>query len=107
MLKGLKLGGTVNVSWRRGDYYFYPDGYSPVAARELFSRPTLATFNAIVGYERKFERFGWSTQINVSNLLDDYEVLVRPNNITGFSGITNAVYTTQPRTWAWTNTFKF
>lgn len=107
-LKGVKLGGTVSASWGRGDYYYYPNGYSPTAARELFARPTSALFDLIVGYERKLGRkFSWSTQLNVNNLFNHYQVLVRPNNITGYSGINTALFTNQPREYTWSNTFKF
>lgn len=107
-LKGVRFGGTANVQWRRGDYYYYPNGYSPTASRELYSRPTSALFDLILGYEHKLgRRLTWSTQLNVNNLFNHYEVLVRPNNITGYSGINTALFTNQPREWTWSNTIKF
>lgn len=106
-LKGLRIGGTANFSWRLADYYYYPTGYSPVAEREIFMRPTLARFDAIVGYEHRFRKFTWSTQVNITNVFDDYEVIIRPNNIAGLSGVNNAIWSTQPRAYTWTNTFKF
>lgn len=105
--KGLKLGGTASFFWRKGDYYYYPDGYSPGARRELFSRPNSALFNAILGYQRKFSKVTWSVQVNVNNVLDDYDVLIRPNSINGFSGINGAIWTNQPREWTVSNTFRF
>jgi outer membrane receptor protein involved in Fe transport len=108
VLRGFKVGGTASVFWRKGDYYYYPNGYSPTAARELYSRPTSALFDLIVGYERKLGRkFMFSTQLNVNNLFNHYEVLVRPNNITGYSGINTALFTNKPREYTWTNTIKF
>ncbi len=107
LLKGFRAGGTVSVAWRRGDYYYYPDGYTPVARRELFSRPTEARLNAILGYERRLKRVTWSTQLNVDNVFNDYEVLIRPNAVVGYSGVNTAVFTAQPRTYTWTTTFKF
>jgi hypothetical protein len=106
-LKGLRLGGTANLAWRRGDYYFYPDGYSPTARRELFSRPTSALFDAIVGYERRFGKITWSTQVNITNIFNDYEVLIRPNNIAGYAGINGAIFSNQPRDYVFTTTLKF
>jgi outer membrane receptor protein involved in Fe transport len=106
-LKGFRIGGTANFTWRLADYYYYPTGYSPVAEREIFMRPTLVKFDAIVGYERRFKKVTWSTQVNVTNLFDDYKVLIRPNNIAGFSGVNNALWNTQPRAYTWTNTIKF
>lgn len=108
LLKGFKAGGTASTSWRRGDYYYYPSGYSPSAKRELYSRPTSALFDLILGYERRLGRkFTWSTQLNVNNVFNHYTVLVRPNNITGYAGINTALFTNQPREYTWSNTFKF
>jgi outer membrane receptor protein involved in Fe transport len=108
VLKGVKYGGTANVAWKRGDYYYYPNGYSPTADRALYSRPTSALFDLILGYDHKLGRnVTWSTQLNVNNIFNHYDVLVRPNNITGYSGINTALFTNQPREWTWTNTFKF
>lgn len=106
-LRGLKFGGTASVAWDTGDYYFYPNGYSPTATRELFRRPTSAQFDGILGYERKFGRFTWSTQVNVRNLLDHYKVVIRPNNITGWNGLNNAMLSAEPRSYVWTNTLSF
>ena len=105
--KGLRFGGTANVAWRLADYYYYPTGYSPTATRTLLYRPTKALFNVILGYERKFKKVTWSTQLNVDNVLNDYAVFIRPNNISGYAGINQAIFTNQPREWTWTNTFKF
>jgi outer membrane receptor protein involved in Fe transport len=107
-LKGFKLGGTASASWGRGDFYYYPTGYSPTAVRELYSRPTVALLDLILGYEHKLGRkLSWSTQLNVTNLFNHYKVLVRPNNITGYSGINTALFTNQPREYTWSNTIKF
>jgi outer membrane receptor protein involved in Fe transport len=106
-LKGFKIGGTANLSWRLADYYYYPNGYSPTATRELFVRPTQVRFDGIVGYERRFKKFTWTTQVNANNLFNNYQVLIRPNNITGFSGVNSAIWTAQPREYTWTNTIKF
>lgn len=106
-LKGFRLGGTANLAWRRGDYYYYPTGYTPTASRELFSRPTTVLFDVIVGYQRKFKTVTWSAQMNVNNVFDNYEIVIRPNNISGFSGIKNALYSNQPREFTFSTTFKF
>ncbi len=106
-LKGFKFGGTANVAWRVADYYYYPTGYSPTATRTLLYRPTKALFNAILGYERRFKHVTWSTQVNVDNLFNNYSVFIRPNNISGYSGINQAIWTNQPRQYVWSNTVKF
>jgi hypothetical protein len=36
-----------------------------------------------------------------------HEVFIRPNNITGFSGINQAIWTNQPREWTLATSFKF
>lgn len=108
VLKGVRFGGTANVAWKRGDFYYYPNGYSPTASRVLYLRPTSALFDAILGYGHKLgHRLTWSTQLNVNNMFNRYKVLVRPNNITGYSGINTALFTNQPREWTWSNTIKF
>lgn len=105
--KGLTVGGTVTAERNRGDFYYYPSGYGRDAARVLFTWPNQVRFSGILGYERKFQRITWSTQLNVSNLLDDYDILIRPNATLGFAGQKDAIFVGQPRTWAWSNTFKF
>jgi outer membrane receptor protein involved in Fe transport len=105
--KGLRFGGTANVAWGIADYYYYPTGYSPTATRILLYRPTKALFNAILGYERKFKGVTWSAQLNVDNLFNNYSVFIRPNNISGYAGISQAIWTNQPRTWTISTTFKF
>lgn len=107
MLRGLKVGGTVNLAWRLADYYYYSNGYSPTATRTLLYRPTKALFNGILGYEHRFKRVTWSTQINVNNLFNNYSVFIRPNNITGYSGIDQAIWTNQPREYTFTTGLKF
>ena len=106
-LRGFKVGGTVLTSWRLGDYYYYPTGYTEIAERELFSRPVSARFNAIIGYTKRFKKVTWSTQVNIDNMFNNYEVLIRPNNIAGYAGVNGAIFTAQPRSYIWTNTFKF
>ncbi len=106
-LKGFKVGGTANFSWHLADYYYYPTGYSATASREILYRPTQARFDAIVGYERRFKRFTFLTQVNINNLFNNYGVLIRPNNITGYSGVNSAIWTAQPREYTWTTTLKF
>ncbi len=107
VFKGLKFGGTANVAWRLADYYYYPTGYTPTATRTLLYRPTKALFNAIIGYERRFQRFTWSTQVNIDNMFNNYGVFIRPNSITGYSGVNQAIWTNQPRKYTWTTSFKF
>lgn len=107
VLKGFRIGGTANLAWRRGDYYYYPTGYTPVASRELFSRPPTVLFNLIAGYQHKFNKVTWSVQVNVNNVFNNYDILIRPNNLNGYSGINNALFSNQPREYTFSSTFKF
>ncbi len=106
-LRGFKVGGTANVAWRLADYYYYPNGYGPTATRTLLYRPTKALFHGIFGYEHRFKRVTWSAQVNVNNMFNNYSVFIRPNNISGYSGIDQAIWTNQPREYTFATTFKF
>lgn len=105
--KGLKLGGTVSTEWNRGDFYYYPEGYGRDAPRKLLTWPMQVRFNGIFGYERKFKKVTWSTQVNVTNMFNDYDIFIRPNATLGFAGQKDAIFIGQPREYIWTNTFKF
>lgn len=108
-MKGIRVGGTVFGSWKVREYYYYPSGISPGAPRVLYSYPNEGQVNLIAGYEHKFRRTTWSTQLNVTNLFNHYAVEIIPNENTGFSSVTslNATFYGQPRACTWTNTFSF
>jgi outer membrane receptor protein involved in Fe transport len=106
-LKGLKFGGTVNAAWKTLDFYYYANGYSPTATRTPLYRPTKILVNALLGYDKKFKKVTWSTQLNVNNVFDDYDVFFRPNNIAGFSGTNTVIWTNQPCEWTLSTSFKF
>ena len=36
-LKGVRLGGTANLAWKRADYYYYPNGYGDRKSTRLNS----------------------------------------------------------------------
>jgi len=103
----------MSLGWRQRGYYYYA---TPVTAanaltlqRTLFYTPPAAQFNAIISYARKFGRYAWSTQLNVSNFFNRYTVALQPNATTGYNTATglNATFYQQPRTFIWTNTLKF
>lgn len=112
-LKGLSLGGTFSAGWKQRGYYYYA---APVTAanaltlrRTLLYTPPPRQFNLIAAYARKFGRYQWSTQVNVSNLFNRYDIALQPNATTGYnvtSGI-NATFYQQPRAYTWTNSIKF
>jgi outer membrane receptor protein involved in Fe transport len=107
--KGLRLGGSANAVWNYGAFYYYPAGIGAGFQRALWSYPNGAHFNLIAGYDRKFGRVTWSTQLNVSNVLNQYHVVLVPAAGSGFStpSAINATFSAQPRSWVWTNTFSF
>jgi outer membrane receptor protein involved in Fe transport len=106
-LRGLRVGGTVRGGWDLRRFYYYVANAGPGEPRELFRYPTLIEVDSVLGYSRKFGRYTWSTQVNVSNMLNHYDVLITPNSATGFGGVKGAVFTQQPRSYLWTNTISF
>lgn len=108
-LKGIRVGGTVALSWGNRAYYYYPGAISLTAQRTLFYSPVQEQFNLIAGYSKKFRRVTWSTQINGDNLFNHYSVQVLPGATTGYNTIAslNATFFQQPRVYTWTNSFKF
>ena len=106
-LKGFRLGGSTRLGWKYRNYYYWPNGIVPGGSRVLFSFPTQAYFDLITGYERKFRRFTFSSQVNVSNLFNHYHVLIVPAGNTGYTSGVNATFDAQPRAYTWTNSIKF
>lgn len=105
--KGFKAGGSASAAWDNLLYYYYPNGVSPTAPRIPLYWPTIAIFNAVIGYGHRIGRFEWSTQLNVNNLLNHYKVVLLPDANLGFSGINDATWSAQPRQVLWTNTISF
>lgn len=105
--RGFRVGGTANVAWFNRRYYYYPNGISVGAERRLFSFPTQARFDLLLGYEKKFGRYSLNTQLNLSNMFNSYRVVITPNAITGYGGIKNAVFDGQPRAWTLSTTLGF
>lgn len=112
-LKGLSLGGSFAIGWAQRGYYYYAQPLTASNAltlrRTLLYTPPPRQLSAIVSYARKFGRYTWSTQVNVTNVFNRYEIYLQPNATTGFnapSGL-NATFSQQPRAYAWTNSIKF
>jgi len=111
-LKGFGLGSTANVGYQfRSHYYPTPNPASPTnfttSIRNLYLRPTVATFGLIASYEHKlFSRYRFKTQLNVQNMLNHYDILLPPST-TLTPPFNNVVFTTEPRRWIWTNTISF
>jgi outer membrane receptor protein involved in Fe transport len=73
----------------------------------IYGRPDLIGTNAWISYTYKFRRVTWSTQINISNVFNHYQVLPQPFNGTLYGETRGLYYTAEPRSWAWRNDFKF
>ena len=54
---------------------------------------------------RFFERYSFTTQLNVNNALNHYKVWVLPSNTNG--AVLNARLSAMPRQFIWTNTIGF
>ena len=106
-LKGVRLGGTLLRSWRNRAYYFYPAGVTPGAVRLVYYRPDMLQLNLTAGYSWRLGRFPVSTQLNVSNVFNRYNILVMPNPTTGFNGPLIATLDNQPRSYMITSTLSF
>lgn len=112
-LRGFSVGGTASLAWRNRSFYYYATPLTSANAltlrRTLLYSPDGRQFNVHLAYGRKFGRYQWSTQLNVNNLFNRYEMRLVPNGATGFNnlnGITATFYQ-QPRGYVWTNTIKF
>jgi len=110
-LRGFKLGGTAAANWRNVAMYYYPNGFTGAnfSDQRKFQLPMLSRFDLIAGYSRKFGRFRWSTQLNISNLFNHYHIVIYPNATTGYSNVPSltANLDQQPRFLSWTNTIGF
>lgn len=106
-LQGFRIGGTVLRSWQNRAYYFFPAGVAPGAVRLVYHRPDMTQVNLVAGYGWRIGRFPVSTQLNVSNLFNRYNVLVMPNPTTGFNGPLIATIDNQPRAYMLTSTLSF
>jgi hypothetical protein len=106
--KGLRMGGNVALGWKNRAFHYYPEGTSSAnPKREAFYWPTTCRVNLTLGYDFRFKRFGVSTQLNVMNLFNHYDVIITPNPITGWAGVKNATFFGEPRKYLWSTTISF
>lgn len=112
-LKGFSIGGTAAFGWKNRSYYYYATPINSSNAltlrRTLFYQPDSQRFDLLVSYRRKIGRHEWTSQLNVYNLFNQYEVVLYPNGATGFTNTSriNAAFYQQPRSYVWTNSIKF
>ena len=107
-LKGVKLGASGTVGWQTSMYYYYPSGVAAVnSSRIMLYEPTETLLTGIIGYQHKFKRVDFSTQLNINNLFNHYHVLLLPSYVNGWAGPDNATFDQQPRSFVWTTTLGF
>lgn len=110
-LKGFRFGGTVTLGWKDLSYYYFPQGlgtggnFSP----SPFSLPNIFRVDPLVAYTRRFGRVTFTSQLNIENVFNRYHVVIYPDQVTGWTNAANltANFDQQPRSYLWTNTFKF
>ncbi len=107
-LRGVRVGGTIAKSWTMTSYQYYEGGVAAGKPRLTFYMPRPVRFDAILGYERKLGRYRVSTQLNVNNLFNRYDVVLLPSATTGYSGARGtgigATFNTEPRLAVWSVT---
>ena len=105
-LKGVSVGGTVGVGMKNRTFYYN----TPGGGRALFSSPDTWQANAFVSYRRKLgKRFGFSSQVNITNVFNHYVFGTLPNNGSGYTNPANlgVSFYGQPRLYVWTNSLSF
>ncbi|WP_414662062.1 TonB-dependent receptor [Horticoccus sp. 23ND18S-11] len=110
-LRGVRIGGTAAKSWTVTAYPYYEGGASVAKPRRMFMMPRPVRFDGILGYERRLGRYSFSTQLNVSNLFNRYDVVLLPSATTGFGGARGsgigATFNAEPRMYVWSATVGF
>lgn len=109
-LKGLGIGGTINLAYDNRTYnYTEPDGKGG-NTRLFFKAPLInPQINVTISYQKKFKNVTWRTQLNISNVFNHYKIQLTPNNVTGYTieDTVNAAFFGQPRMYVWTNMISF
>lgn len=88
-LKGLTVGGSVILAWRRNMYNYFVATPAPGVDRVMFRRPNTYRFDPMVRYEKRFGKVNASFQINVINLFDRWHPLILPSTTTGYTSLPN------------------
>lgn len=101
-LKGFGVFEDVQTYLKNRAYYVT----TPGKERYLYRLPSVTVFNIGLSYKRKLtERYVWSTQLNVRNILNHYKVLVMPSSGNGTQLL--ARLSAQPRSFTWSNSISF
>jgi outer membrane receptor for ferric coprogen and ferric-rhodotorulic acid len=107
LLRGFRVGGSVMTYWKSSLYYYYPNGAGQPNTRALWYKPDLHTVSGIFGYEMRLGRYTFSTQLNIQNMFNRYNVVLLPNYVNGWAGPNNATFDAQPRMYVWSSTVEF
>ena len=109
--KGIMAGGSINGAFNTVEYYYNPSSTIATATPALvaFHAPNSIILSPILGYEHKFKRVTAKVQLNITNILNHYDVVINPSQVTGYSVAANlsASYYGQPRLYTLTTTLKF
>jgi hypothetical protein len=109
-MKGILAGGTVNAYFDTVSYYYSPATItSSNAGLVPFYAPDAIILSPIVGYEHKFRRITFKVQLNITNVLNHYDVVLNPSPVTGYSVPANvtASFYGEPRLYTLTTSIKF
>ncbi|MBL9200989.1 MAG: TonB-dependent receptor [Opitutaceae bacterium] len=103
-LKGFSTGLTVAARQHQLAYYYVDvaDGNK----RKAKFIPDQVNTNLMLSYRFRFAgRYQWTSQVNITNLLNHRDLVFIRN--AGSGVVENAKMNTVPRSWAWTNTLEF
>ncbi len=106
-LRGFRAGGSIVGAWKNSLYYYYPNGVKDPTTRTMFHLPNRVIFSGILGWEHKFRRTTFSTQLNIQNMFNHYNVVLLPSYVNGWAGPNNATFDQQPRMYVWSSTIGF
>jgi hypothetical protein len=113
-LKGFGIGSTLSAGYQFRSHYYptYPPGQTTATkgldqTKALYLRPTNVTADLILSYHHRFfGKYDVTTQLNVKNLLNHYQLIFPPASA-GAPTYNNFIYTAAPRQWVWSNSFAF
>ncbi|HVU32725.1 MAG TPA: TonB-dependent receptor plug domain-containing protein [Opitutaceae bacterium] len=106
-LSGFRIGGSIVGAWKNQLYYYYPSGVKVPTSRTMYYLPNRVIVSGIFGWEHRFPRFTFSTQLNIQNMFNHYHVVLLPSYVNGWAGPNNATFDQQPRMYVWSSTVSF
>jgi outer membrane receptor protein involved in Fe transport len=105
-LNGFSIGGTVFYKSEVRQYMYSTIDAAGNETRQMSFAPDVILLDAVFKYTKRLgKRYTWTSQINIANVLNNYDVKYLPNEAGG--RLERARFTNEPRTWVWTNSFSF